>query len=276
VPADYGAIGDAITAASSGDTILVGPGTYSGPSNREMRFGGKDIVLVAEGGPAVTIIDCQDQANAFRILDGETRATVIQGFTIYDGAASVGGGIYVGAPSSPSIRECVFVSCRAYGTSSPPFHPAFGGAIGYGGVGPVGVSIIGCTFIRNRVDGSPAIGGALDIPGVAAPESSIERCLFVENNGGTIRCGSAYVEYPVIHNIGDFYINWYPDENMWETSAGLCAGADPFSSEPCSDSVCLPDRNPWGVLVGPLEAGCGPCGSVVRESSWGAIKALYR
>jgi hypothetical protein len=40
-------------------------------------------------------------------------------------------------------------------------------------------------------------------------------------------------------------------------------------------SPCLPQNNPWGVLVGARGQGClGPVS--IRAESWGAIKAKYR
>jgi len=44
----------------------------------------------------------------------------------------------------------------------------------------------------------------------------------------------------------------------------------------CSDSPCLPAGNDWGLHVGALPAGCGPCNTVVEPVTWGRLKALYR
>lgn len=46
-----------IHATIKGDTILVGPGTYTGPGNKGLNFHEIDRVLISEQGPAVTVID---------------------------------------------------------------------------------------------------------------------------------------------------------------------------------------------------------------------------
>jgi polygalacturonase len=56
VPADQPTLAAAIAAAAAGDTVLVAPGTYSGPDNRDLDFTGKDLVLRSEAGAETTII----------------------------------------------------------------------------------------------------------------------------------------------------------------------------------------------------------------------------
>ena len=45
------------SAAASGDTLLLGPGTFTGPNNRKVDFQGKDIIVTSQAGAAVTTID---------------------------------------------------------------------------------------------------------------------------------------------------------------------------------------------------------------------------
>ena len=59
VPDDYETIQAGINVACEGDTVLVAPGTYTGQHNRDIDFLGKNLVLLSEGGPEVTIVDCQ-------------------------------------------------------------------------------------------------------------------------------------------------------------------------------------------------------------------------
>lgn len=108
VPADQPTIQAGIDAATSGDTILVADGTYTGDGNRDIDFSGKNIVLMSMNGPAVTIIDCQgDSLNyhrGFNFHSGENLTAVVDGFTILNGYEGPGGGIYCNG-SSPTISN---------------------------------------------------------------------------------------------------------------------------------------------------------------------------
>ena len=87
-------------------------------------------------------------------------------------------------------------------------------------------------------------------------DSEIFQCYVFGNAGGDSLCGT-------------FHDNMFVDPLLCDYELG--------DVSLCADSPCLPTGdNPWGILIGALGAGCGPCGSPVRESSWGAIKALYR
>ena len=73
-----------IDVAGDGDTVLVAAGTYTGPGNRDIDFGGKHVVLKASDpdGPLVTVIDCEDYGRGFHFHSGETSATAVIGFTV--------------------------------------------------------------------------------------------------------------------------------------------------------------------------------------------------
>lgn len=128
-----GTIQAAINAARDGDVIEVGPGTYSGPGNHDIDFGGKNITLRSEAGPGATIIDCStsgDGHRGFYFHAGEGRDAVLSGFTVRGGRIlgadvpsstsywnpssghPIGGGIYCEF-SSPSIVNCIIEDCGA-------------------------------------------------------------------------------------------------------------------------------------------------------------------
>ncbi len=119
VPADAPNLSRAIQLAQPGDTVIVADGVWSGNANRDLDFGGKDIVVRSANGAAHCIIDCEadysDPHRAFLFQSGETRAAVVQGFTIRRGSTEQGaiadqfngGGILIRA-SSPQILDCVF------------------------------------------------------------------------------------------------------------------------------------------------------------------------
>ena len=52
-------IQDGIDAAFDGDSVLVGPGTYTGESNRDISLFGKMITLKSTDGPDATTIDIE-------------------------------------------------------------------------------------------------------------------------------------------------------------------------------------------------------------------------
>lgn len=114
VPGAFASIQAAIDYAIDGDTIIVVAGTYY----ENINYLGKDIVLVSESGPELTIIDgsLEDTATVL-IVNGETRSAVLDGFTIQGGsgfdkygAASnerYGGGICVRFVSSATLKHLI-------------------------------------------------------------------------------------------------------------------------------------------------------------------------
>jgi hypothetical protein len=101
VPADAPTIQQAINAAAPGDTVLVAPGTYV----ETLTFLGKAIMVVSEGGPAVTVIDGNGAGSVVAFTSGEPRGAVLRGFTIQGGATSFsGGGVFI-RNSSPTIAD---------------------------------------------------------------------------------------------------------------------------------------------------------------------------
>jgi len=126
-PADFENIQAAIDDANDGDTIIVNPGTYTGPGNRDIDFLGKAITLRSTdpNDPnivAATIIDCNGtEANphrGFYFHTGEDSNSILEGITVTNGYGryksvperhwtwhSCGGAISCDR-SSPTIANC--------------------------------------------------------------------------------------------------------------------------------------------------------------------------
>lgn len=110
---DYASISEGIAAADSSDTVWVAPGTYVGPANRELDFDDKDIILLSTGGRDVTVIDAEGQGRAFNLITETTPVTLISGFTIRNGYAENGGGMWLGCYAYPRITNCRIENCEA-------------------------------------------------------------------------------------------------------------------------------------------------------------------
>ena len=109
VPAEVPTIQAAINGAEPGDTILVAPGTYL----ERIDFQGKAITVISAAGPEQTIIDANGTGSVVTFRSGETRSSVLAGFTIRGGFSGyAGGGVYV-ASASPTIRDNVITGNRA-------------------------------------------------------------------------------------------------------------------------------------------------------------------
>jgi hypothetical protein len=105
VPDDYPTIQDAIDIARGGDAVVVRPGTYV----ENIDFLGKGITVRSETGPDSTIIDGNQAGSVVIFGTTEGPESILQGFTIRNGQASNGGGIYCNG-SSPTITENIIRS----------------------------------------------------------------------------------------------------------------------------------------------------------------------
>ncbi|MGH7724006.1 MAG: DUF1565 domain-containing protein [Candidatus Eiseniibacteriota bacterium] len=109
VPQDFARVTDALAAAAAGDTIEVGPGTYSAASNGEafpLAIATADLTLRGAG-MGGSVLDANDAASVVRITATGAR---LLGFTITGGRADLGGGVYLETGSgSPEIAHCLLL-----------------------------------------------------------------------------------------------------------------------------------------------------------------------
>lgn len=209
----YPTIQAGINAAAPGDIVLVGDGTYTGPGNVDLDFGGKNITVQSVNGAVKTIIDCQGSSSTphrgFYFHNGETSAA-IRGFTVKNGDPEFdpnndrGGAISIINASHPTIANCtisdnqnngVYVS----GSSNPTFTNCtfdanlINGITSYSGshltitncaftntqgagveVFQSNSTVTNCTFTGNQI-GMDIVGGA----------STVTGCTFANNYNGT-------------------------------------------------------------------------------------------
>lgn len=112
---DFPNIQTALSNAESGDTVFLADGTYAGPGNRDLDFGGKYVTLAsANGDPENCVINAEgNDANWRRglyIVSGESQETIIQGLTFTGGYHDDGSAVYIAYDSSPAFRDCIFSS----------------------------------------------------------------------------------------------------------------------------------------------------------------------
>ena len=229
----FDAIQEAIGFAISSEMIILRPGTYSGVGNRDIDFNGKSVKIRSQDGPATCIIDCQRAAQGFTFHSGEAADALLDGLTIANGQAFMGGGVSCEKGSSPTITNCTFSGNSAllsggglYIEESSPTvtHCTFSGNSAMWGAGMSNnlgsnPSVTDCNFagntatdwgggMENFVFCAPTItgctfsanttagdgGGIFDLMGVA----TLESCTFTDNsatNGGGI---SAAGSYPIL------------------------------------------------------------------------------
>lgn len=106
--------------------ITVLDGEYKGIGNRDISFKGKELTLQSENGSICTIINPEHQGRVFIINQGETKATIIKGFNLKNGASKIpvqskkgtvenyGNIMYVENHSGITLQQCIIES-NAYG-----------------------------------------------------------------------------------------------------------------------------------------------------------------
>jgi outer membrane protein assembly factor BamB len=191
VPGMYSTIQSAIDAASTGDTVIISPGTYTGAGNYNLTFSGKAITVTSVNPDdwnviESTVIDCNRLGRGFTIdANG-----ILEGLTITHGSFSQGGGIVVllVTNGSPLIRNCNITDNNA---------TTYGGGI-YSLGSP---TIIGCTISGNYAAWH---GGGIYCSGstttVTIIDCNISGNTSVSRGGGIYAMGTFIVDNCIIVN----------------------------------------------------------------------------
>ncbi len=124
VPSEYETIQAGIDATIDGDEVVVAPGTYTGPGNRDIEFLGKAITVRSTdpNDPnivAATIIDCQgsreERHHGFSFHNNEDANSILAGLTVTN-AGGYRAAIYC-ENSSPTITNCIITNNNVNGIS---------------------------------------------------------------------------------------------------------------------------------------------------------------
>ena len=249
VPGDAPTIQQGLDMSASGDTVLVAPGVYTGPLNRDLDFHGKSTVLSSAAGPEATVIDCESLGRALIARSDEDTTSVVRGFTIANGAASTGSAIYVLDGSGLKIEDCVITGCSAGKSNATLQLDTYDYMTHYTVVRRCAFADNDCTAIRvydcpflladstfsgNRTLGAPALN--ID----SCEWWSVSDCLF-ESNYATGMSGAAYVTSHV------------------HRRAGQISGQNVSSSDLVTPgfSRCVFRDNSAEILAGALRASVG-------------------
>ena len=252
--APYGSIQHAIDAGLDGDAVIAHDGTYSGAGNRDIDFGGKELMLRSEHGPSRTVIDVNgtetEPHRAFDFTGGSGAAAVVDGFTVSSGYADSGAGAII-ADGSPTFKTCLFTGNVA---SVGPAIALYGGSPRFEN----------CTIADNAADS----GGAIAVfSGGPTAKVTLNKCIIAFNEGVTgISCGDVLPELSITDC--DIFENGRGD---WTGCVSGLEGRDGnFSEDPgfCdavtgdfslrAGSCCLPDGNENHLLIGAFDMGCVP------------------
>jgi regulator of RNase E activity RraA len=169
----YLTIQDAIDDANDGNTIVVIEGTYY----ENIDFNGT-AVTVRSTDPndwqvvEATIINGNDSGSVVTFDSNEDANSILMGFTLTDGNATYGGGIYCSG-TSPTISNCLLTGNEAFA----------GAGMNCNDASP---TVRNCIFSGNA---AVAYGGAIDNYGGADP--NIIDCLFTDNQATTWGEGGA-------------------------------------------------------------------------------------
>ena len=305
---DYTTIQAGMNAAVTGDTVAVASGTYY--ITDPITYDGKEIMLRSEFNPESTVIDCQGVTTAI-IWDGEGDGAILLGFTIQNGHGGQGGAVECRGGAAPTISNCIIKNCSADRGGAFYIHESpiklwtseitgctateYGGAV-------YCYNSTGATFYDLIIGGSTAgNGGGMYVWG-GAP--TVQLCTFYGNGGtggGAIHCRATGMVM-ILQTILAFSTagkGVYCQEGA-TPYVGYCdifgnAGGDDVcgtsldngSEDPrfcgmnvgdvtlCANSGCLPGGIGM-ALIGARGEGCADCEAPVAQTTWGAVKALYR
>ncbi len=241
VPADYPTIQAAVSAAVTGDEIIVAPGTYVLVGTQVIAINSKTIAVRSSGGAAATTIQ---GGGVFPIFHLGVNNTTIQGFTITGGRQFnpfTAGGISINA-GNPTILDCIFTDNHADAITGAPA----GGAIGSGV--QTSCTVSGCTFLDNQAGngGAGAIYMSLSL--------TISDCTFQNNTsiggtGGAVRAvigsmsdctfigNTATSSGGALHASGPFTITNCTFESNTSGGSGGGARLDQYQSNPPQSST---------------------------------------
>jgi len=284
-----------IDSASSGDTVLVGPGIYHERILITSRASG--VRIKSETGPHETIIDGATYRGSVVMIDSAGPGSSLQGFTIRNGeqlrlSGGWGGGIgcydsYILVEGNTIIHNsceplqlqqvCALGICCVRGAPvirrNLVVHNS-GEAMPIKPTAAVLLSNDASTVQENTI--AYSYGERVEGILVMGSGASITGNIIAYNGGYGIRCLSG-PPYPI------------PGCNdLWANASGNYYGCDPGNGDISQDpEFCNPEHDNFFLCesspcvdvigcgqIGAFGVGCGP--TTVKGTTWGRIKATFR
>jgi predicted outer membrane repeat protein len=145
------------------------------------------------------------------------------------------------------------------------------------------LNLANTTVADNEITGTPADAGALRVS--ESSTATAARSILAGNTWcSAVSCGvDASAALSCCDAFGNSEGDWVGCiadqlgvDGNFHSNPLFCLGENPDAPYTLHQgSPCLPDGSPCGELVGALGDGCDPV-TVVRDVSWGAVKALFR
>ncbi|MBI4244346.1 MAG: right-handed parallel beta-helix repeat-containing protein [Planctomycetes bacterium] len=121
-------IQDGIDLAVDGDQVVIAQGVYTRDRSKNLDFHGKKITVRSTDPEnpqivAKTVINCQKNGRGFYLHGSETLESVIDGLTVTNGYADLGGGMKIynddhSSPTSATLRNCIIKGNSTFPESS--------------------------------------------------------------------------------------------------------------------------------------------------------------
>ncbi len=245
--------------AANGDVVLVAPATYTGVGNVNVLVDSKSITVASQAGAYTTIIDCQSSGRGFLFTNAD--GSILDGFTIKNGAEAQGGAIHLD-DTDVTVRFSILTGNVA---------TLAGGAIYMRKSAPV--------VHNNTIEGNSApAGGGIALKGPIAGQV-YQNLICSSLQGGGIDCTTGPFNTVLTCN------------DIWGNVGGdaICAvdGSNNFAADPLfcgvpgsgnfylqQTSQCTATYSPCGQAIGALGILCTT--TATESVTWGRVKSLYR